>query len=73
MASRLTQEPTEVVAHPTSAKSRLTQEPTEVVAHPTSAKSRLTQEVIEVVVESTAKVFPRAQKRLNPILFFFDG
>ena len=72
MAERLTQEPVEVLAFPNSAKERLTQEPVEVLAFPNSAKERLTQLVIEVLVESEAKVFPRAQKRLNQFFFFFD-
>jgi hypothetical protein len=48
MAGRITQEPVEVSALPTSAALRLTQLPVEVSALPSTAALRLTQLVIEV-------------------------
>lgn len=50
MSVRITQEPAEVLANPTTSQARITQAPAEVLAAPTTGRARITQIAVEVLV-----------------------
>ena len=50
MAVRNTQQPTEILEAPTTARVRLTQAPAEILEAPTTGQARLTQLVVEILV-----------------------